>query len=123
MVVVTDLQEAESILHRRAASFDRASHVCLLFRTIMPKAQIALPTNDMWKHHRRIIGTAMTSKYLSLTTPRANEVVAQLVQLWKVQTERSGGRAFTGKTGLEGATLVSHERVLKRLLTAVGCYL
>lgn len=55
----------------------------------------------------------MTSKYLSLTTPRANHAVANLIALWKTKGLRLGkgddapGRCFEAQQDLEWATLVS----------------
>ncbi len=102
--MVSDYAEIESIITKRVKQFDRASNTIDIFRTILPKGQIALPTNEMWKHHRRIIGTAMTSKYLSLTTPRANETVKQLVGLWNVKSEQSQ-LPFGASKDFEGATM------------------
>ncbi|ORY21756.1 cytochrome P450 [Naematelia encephala] len=105
MVVVTDYQSIDNILTKQTQHCDRDSHTIKAFRTILPRALISLPTNDMWKHHRRIIGTAMTSKYLSLTTPRANESVKELVNLWRRKASVCEGRAWAAEGDMESAAL------------------
>ncbi len=104
MVVVADYATIDHIVTRQTDSFDRAKHTSNVFRTIIPTGQISLQTNDMWKHHRRLIGTAMTSKYLSLTTPRANEAIGELIELWKVKSHATS-RAWAAEQDMESATM------------------
>ena len=106
-VCLTDYAETEYIL-TRCSTVDRGKQTIAIFRTILPKALLALPTQTMWKHHRRIIGPAMTSKYLSLTTPRANVAAQSLIRLWRAKGEKSAGRSWLAESDLESATMVSH---------------
>jgi cytochrome P450 len=78
-----------------------------MFRTILPTGQLSQRTNTMWKHHRRIIGPAMTSKYLSLTTPRANEAVRELIELFAAKAKVAEGKGFQAEVDMEGGTMVS----------------
>jgi cytochrome P450 len=91
MVVVTDYASAEHLLTKQHSLLERSQITLDIFKSILPTAQIGIKTNDMWKHHRRIIGTAMTSKYLSLTTPRANESIRHLIDLWREKQASAGG--------------------------------
>lgn len=119
MLVVSDFQTIETLLVKQHQSLDRDSRTMTLFGTILPQGQIALPTADKWKHHRRIIGPAMTSKYLSLTTPKANEAIGELVKLWRLKIAKAGGRAWVASLDIENATMVSRrERILRAKLDA-----
>jgi cytochrome P450 len=105
MVIVADDASAEHLTTKQSSSLERSSIIAKIFRSIIPTAQIVLPTNDMWKHHRRIIGTAMTSKYLSLSTPRANESIKHLIDLWKAKRATAGGRAWRAEEDLGSSTM------------------
>lgn len=102
MVLVSDYVSAITILNGQGNKFDRSSVLRKMFGSIIPTGQIALPIGSMWKHHRRIVGPAMTSKYLSLSTPRINTAIANLIALWTLKLERSNGRAW-----LAGEDIVS----------------
>jgi hypothetical protein len=106
MVVIADVPTIESILLRPIGTFDRSSDIINSFSKIIPRALLTLPTNDVYKHHRRVIGTAMSSKYLSRAAPRAWEGVKGLVELWKAKSERSDGRAWAVEMDMQGATMV-----------------
>jgi cytochrome P450 len=103
--VITDYASIEYLLTKQNHLLDRSANIRTLFGGILPTAQISLSTNDMWKHHRRIIGPAMTSKYLSLTTPRANESIKTLIDYWKIKQASCGGRTFKADVDLESATM------------------
>lgn len=118
MVVLVDFPTIEKVCTDHV-HFDRAKQTTDIFRTIAPTGLISLPTNDMWKHHRRIIGPAMTSKYLSLTTPRANEAVRDIIDLWKRKVGLAGGLAWHAEFDLENATLVRQ----KANELTIGCYM
>jgi hypothetical protein len=106
-VVVTDIPTIEHILLKQTKSLDRARQTTSIFQTLLPTGQIALPTNDQWKHHRRIVGPAMTSKYLSLATPVANQAVSDLIDYLKVKASVAGDHAFEVEKDLEAGTIVS----------------
>lgn len=101
-----DYQEMESILGSRSSEFDRDASTTALFRPLLPTGQIAQKTGNMWKHHRRIIGPAMTSKYLSLTTPRANESVRELIELFKAKAKIAGDRSFASEGDMSNSAMV-----------------
>jgi cytochrome P450 len=105
MVVITDYASIENLLTKHSHSLERSEFTGNLFQGILPKAQISLPTNEMWKHHRRIIGTSMTSKYLALTTPRANESIKKLIEYWRVKMAKAGKRVFQADQDMENATM------------------
>lgn len=123
-MIVTDYQETESILQVRHADFDRAEANARFFRQLLPTGQISQITGPMWKHHRRIIGPAMTSKHLSLTTPRANEAVMNLIELFKLKASKAGGRSFESEGDMTSATMVGPVVTDTRLQAeSAGCYL
>lgn len=102
---MTDHKAIEAILTKQAHSFDRAIITQKTFEVIMPKAHITIPTNETFKHHRRIIGPAMTSKYLALGVPKENVAIADLIQLWRGKMDRVGvDRAWPAGEDLAGLT-------------------
>ncbi|KAK4684370.1 hypothetical protein P7C73_g5809, partial [Tremellales sp. Uapishka_1] len=105
IVLVTDYQEISNLLLYRTAAIDRAEFTTKVFACIFPAALIGLPTNDVWRHHKRILGFAMTSKYLSLTTPKANEPIKDLIELWKLKAEKAGGRSWDAMKDMDAATM------------------
>lgn len=106
-MVVADIDTIESILLKPMGTFDRSSDITSTFGKIIPRALLTLQTNDVYKHHRRVIGTAMTSKYLARATPRAYESARELVELWRVKRDKSEGRAWAVEVDMQGATMVS----------------
>nr|XP_031860768.1 uncharacterized protein CI109_003812 [Kwoniella shandongensis]KAA5527840.1 hypothetical protein CI109_003812 [Kwoniella shandongensis] len=47
----------------------------------------------------------MTSKYLTLTMPKAYDSVGQLIELWKAKGDICGDRSWSAGSDLEGATM------------------
>jgi cytochrome P450 len=105
IVVITDYPSIENLMLKQHNHLDRSAATVALFEGILPTAQISLLSTPMWKHHRRIIGPAMSSKYLSLTTPRANESIKMLIEYWRIKQKSSGGKAWHATVDLEGATM------------------
>lgn len=91
-----------------------------MFTGTIPTALISLPTNDTWKRHRRIVGTAMTSKYLSLTTPRANEPIKEVIELWRLKGETD--MEFEAHQDLSNGTMVSSSEKEKKLMSGCDMY-
>jgi cytochrome P450 len=110
-LLLTDLQAIETIFVKQHNVWDRANETIRKFRTILPFGQLSLPTDAMWKHHRRIMGPAMTSKYLSQMTPLANDVAKELVDMFKAKAQVAGDRGFRPEADIEGATMVSYSTV------------
>lgn len=107
-VVLADLPEIESILLRPTGTFDRSIDTIRVFKHILPSALLSLRTDETYKHHRRVIGPAMTSKYLSMTAPKAAQAAKSLVDYWKVKVGKSKGKAFAAETDMESATMVGN---------------
>ncbi|WVQ98298.1 hypothetical protein IAU59_005421 [Kwoniella sp. CBS 9459] len=105
MVIITDYQEVESLLLRRHSSLDRSSETMNLFRTILPQALLTLKTGDKWRHHRKVIGPAMTVKYLSLTMPNVTRTADLLIDLWRLKSKVAGERTWDAEKDLESATM------------------
>lgn len=105
-MIIADVSEIESILLRPMGTFDRSSDIINSFSKIIPSALLTLLTNDVYKHHRRVIGTAMTSKYLSRAAPRAWKGVRGLVELWRMKREKADGRGWAVEGDMQGATMV-----------------
>ncbi|WVF69549.1 hypothetical protein IAT40_004327 [Kwoniella sp. CBS 6097] len=105
MVIITDYQEVESLLLRRHSSLDRSNETMNLFRTILPQALLTMKTGDTWRHHRKIIGPAMTTKYLSLTMPNVTRTADLLIELWCMKGQHAAGRTWEAEMDLESATM------------------
>nr|XP_019046906.1 hypothetical protein I302_03510 [Kwoniella bestiolae CBS 10118]OCF25836.1 hypothetical protein I302_03510 [Kwoniella bestiolae CBS 10118] len=105
MVIITDYQEIESLLLRRHSSLDRSSQTTSLFKTILPRALLTLQTGDVWRKHRKGIGTAMTPRFLALTMSNITKSAQNLVELWNRKGELSGGRSWEAEVDLESAMM------------------
>lgn len=105
-IVLADLPTIEHVLVKQHDTVVRARQTTDIFAGLVPTGQISLPTGDMWKHHRRIVGPAMTSKYLGLATPLANEAVMDMVQYLKAKIIAADGRAWSIEKDFEAGTMV-----------------
>ncbi|OCF44809.1 hypothetical protein I317_01298 [Kwoniella heveanensis CBS 569] len=76
-----------------------------LFRTILPQALLTMKTGERWRHHRKIIGPAMTTKYLRLAMPNINPTADLLIEFWECKGRLASGRAWEGEIDLESATM------------------
>ncbi|KAL7419102.1 hypothetical protein Q5752_005938 [Cryptotrichosporon argae] len=102
-IILNDADEIESLLVRRHATLDRSPTTMGPFAHVIPTGMLSLPTGPQWKHHRRIIGPAMTTRHLALTAPRANDAVGKLVELWRAKMAKA--QVWEAEKDLEGATL------------------
>lgn len=107
--MLSDLSTIEHILLKQTKNIDRANITINVFKWMTPTGQIALPTNDMWKHHRRIVGPAMTSKYLSLSTPLATRCTDKFVKYIATKAQFTQGRPFEIEEDFRAVTMVSLE--------------
>ncbi|OCF71108.1 hypothetical protein I204_08344 [Kwoniella mangroviensis CBS 8886] len=105
MVIITDYMEMESLLLRRHQSLDRSSQTTSLFKTILPRALLTLKTGEVWRHHRRAMGSAMTPRFLALTMPNITRSAQNLVRLWEKKIHMSRGRIWQAEKDLESATM------------------
>ncbi|WWD00852.1 hypothetical protein V866_007790 [Kwoniella sp. B9012] len=105
MVIITDYMEMESLLLRRHQSLDRSSQTTSLFRTILPRALLTLRSGQVWRHHRRAMGNAMTPRFLALTMPNITRSAQNLVELWRKKNDLSRGRSWQAEKDLESATM------------------
>lgn len=104
--MVADIPTIESILLHPTGTFDRSADIRKTFGQIIPRALLTLPTNETYKHHRRVIGTAMSSKYLARAVPRAHDSAKELVELWKTKRGVAGGRGWAVELDMQAATMV-----------------
>lgn len=105
--MLSDYPTIEHILLKQTKNIDRANITINVFKWMTPTGQIALPTNDMWKHHRRIVGPAMTSKYLSLSTPLATRCTDKFVKYIGTKVQFAQGRPFEIEEDFRAVTMVS----------------
>ncbi|KAL7414525.1 cytochrome P450 [Mrakia frigida] len=90
IVVLSDLKEVEDILGRRSGEFDRARTTSKIFSCMARYGMLALPTNEMWRHHVRLFGPAMSNQNLRLVTPSMTDIISQLITLWDIKSKHLG---------------------------------
>ncbi|EGO03072.1 hypothetical protein SERLA73DRAFT_176590 [Serpula lacrymans var. lacrymans S7.3] len=93
-IVLSDIQEIEDILLRRAKEFDRSDDMVNRFHGFLPHGQIALKTDAEFKVHRRFLTPAMTQKYLSAMTPGMSWNARELYRFWDSKRGYLNNEAF-----------------------------
>ena len=58
-VVITDFRESQDIMTRRTREFDRSAFFGDLLYALGPSNQVHMPTGDVWRAHRRLMGDTM----------------------------------------------------------------
>ncbi|CAD6585065.1 MAG: hypothetical protein TREMPRED_004040 [Tremellales sp. Tagirdzhanova-0007] len=66
---------------------------------------LVLPNGPMWKHHRRIMGPAMTNRFLGKSAGQINQSIVELVSLWESKTNLAMGKAFDANADMENASM------------------
>ncbi|KAG8951534.1 hypothetical protein FRC03_012498 [Tulasnella sp. 419] len=98
MVVLSDAQEMEDIfLRSRSKHLECGTRVMNIVKGITPKAQIALTMDDLWKKHRRLGTSVMSTQFLRRVTPRVADGAVTLVNYWKEKmtvVHERGGSCF-----------------------------
>jgi cytochrome P450 len=108
MVVVNDYATNMTILN--SPHFDRSRVTGQVFDNIVPTGQIAIPSNDMWKRHRRAMAPAMSAKSLEMMTPRVLSTVRELVELCEAKRLKADGRPWEIADDFVSAAMVSWSR-------------
>lgn len=103
---LNDYSTAIAVSQDRSGTFDTIQLVSDYLRQIVPTGMITLHTDEVWKHHRRIMGPAMTSRYLSKSTGKMNDSVRDLVSLWTRKADLAHGKAFSASHDMENAAMV-----------------
>ncbi|KAG8773704.1 hypothetical protein FRC12_002365 [Ceratobasidium sp. 428] len=106
LVIVGDKEEVERLL-LRTKSTEQSTWTRETFGTAIPRGQLALPANDMWKRHRQLAGPSMSRRYLQHMSVRASVAAGSLVRLWTRKVELVGEKVFSADNDLKLAVLVS----------------
>ncbi|KAH7339906.1 cytochrome P450 [Rhizoctonia solani] len=104
IVVISDRKEMERLLVSGKCT-DQSKRTNEIFATVVPTGQIALPTNETWKRHRRLTGPSMSRRYLERMSGRIAAGASDLVKLWKAKSETIGSGAFDADLDLQLATM------------------
>ncbi|CAE6523753.1 unnamed protein product [Rhizoctonia solani] len=104
MVIVSDIRETERILIEGKIT-DQHKRMNQVFETVIPNSQIALPTNETWKRHRRLTGPSMSRRYLERMSVRIVAGANNLVRLWSAKVDMAGSCAFEAGLDVQLATM------------------
>ncbi|KAG8768913.1 hypothetical protein FRC12_005280 [Ceratobasidium sp. 428] len=104
LVIVGDKEEVERLL-LRTKSTEQSTWTRETFGTAIPRGQLALPANDMWKRHRQLAGPSMSRRYLQHMSVRASVAAGSLVRLWTRKVELVGEKVFSADNDLKLAVL------------------
>ncbi|CUA66567.1 Cytochrome P450 86A1 [Rhizoctonia solani] len=118
IVVISDRKEMERLLLGGKCT-DQSKRTNEIFATVVPTGQIALPTNETWKRHRRLTGPSMSRRYLERMSGRIAAGANDLVRLWKAKSEIVGSGAFDAELDLQLATMDAIVNIT--LGTLLGC--
>jgi hypothetical protein len=95
VLVLSDFRESQDILIRRK-EFDRAPTTSDIFRTIAPDHHISLPTNGVWKAHRKLLQDLMSPNFLhGVAGPSVYANAINLVKLLELKSDIANGRPFS----------------------------
>lgn len=105
-VVVHDPREANDIMTRRIKEFDRSNFFGQIFKTLLPKTHVHLPTGDEWHAHRRLVSDTMSPTFLNqVAGPQMWDTMRSMVDLWREKARLAEGRPFTAATDVHNTTL------------------
>ncbi|KAG9082051.1 hypothetical protein FS749_007147 [Ceratobasidium sp. UAMH 11750] len=104
MILVAERAEIERVV-LRGKNTDQLRRTNEIFATIIPTAQISLPTNETWKRHRRLTGPSMSRRYLGRMSVRSLAEANNLVHLWSRKIALAGKKTFEADTDLQLASL------------------
>ncbi|KAH6645266.1 cytochrome P450 [Truncatella angustata] len=105
MVILSDFRESQDILMRRK-EFDRSNFMEELFQGVAPEHHIMMPTNDVWKAHRRLLQDLMSPPFLNhVAGPVLHANVLELIKLWRMKADIAGNRPFSATDDIYDAAL------------------
>ncbi|KAF8597485.1 cytochrome P450 [Ceratobasidium sp. AG-I] len=104
VVVLSDYAEVERILVH-SKNVEQSDKIHQTFGTVVPMGQIALPTNETWKRHRRVTGPSMSNRYLERMSARIITGASNLARLWSAKLDLVGAAAFDADLDLQLATM------------------
>ncbi|KAF8694404.1 Cytochrome P450, partial [Rhizoctonia solani] len=84
---------------------DQSKRANEIFATVVPTGQVALPTNETWKRHRRLTGPSMSRRYLERMSGRIASAANDLARLWDAKIRVVGSAAFDADSDLQLATM------------------
>ena len=107
-VFITDPQEAQDILLRRAKDFDRSQFFEDVFGGTVPYNHVIQPTNDNFRHGRRLLADTMAAPFLNrIAAPLLHKHALNLMELWRVKKDVAAGHAFWAADDIAKAALDS----------------
>ncbi|KAF8597484.1 cytochrome P450 [Ceratobasidium sp. AG-I] len=104
MLVLSDHVEVERILVH-GKNTEQSTRTIQAFAAVVPMGQIALPTNEAWKRHRRLTGPSMSKRYLERMSTRIITGASNLTRLWGAKLDLAGAGAFDADLDLQLATM------------------
>ena len=82
---------AHDIMFRRTSEFDRSPVFSNTFNAYLPHALPTIPTNDLYKHQRRIWSDTMSPSFLhNVNAPRMHTSFVKLLDLWTKKIQIAG---------------------------------
>ncbi|KAG8751990.1 hypothetical protein FRC12_012167 [Ceratobasidium sp. 428] len=106
MLLLADPTEAERVIVQ-GKNVEMIKFVNIIYSRLMPTGQISLPTNDMWRRHRNVLGPSMHQQYLSRMASHVATAANDLVNLWQTKQRIAKEKAFDAKIDLKLAMMDS----------------
>ena len=104
MVFITDWRESQDILMRRK-EFDRSKLFGDIFRGLIPKSFVIMPTNDTFRHQRRLLANTMSPAFLhQVAAPSIYNAALDLIELWRLKIKLAGSHPFLAISDIHHVT-------------------
>ncbi|QRV79699.1 cytochrome P450 family protein [Ceratobasidium sp. AG-Ba] len=104
MLIVADPAEVDRIIVK-GKNIEAIRFARIIYGRITPTGQIALPTDVMWKIHRRMFGPMLNQEYLSRMVNRISASATSLVELRNAKLKLANGKAFSAELDIKLAML------------------
>ena len=100
MVFIADWRESQDILVRRT-EFDRSKFFGEILLGLLPKAFISMPTNDTFRHQRRLLANTMSPAFLhQVAAPRVHDAALDLMELWHLKLKLAENHPFSAPSDI-----------------------
>ena len=100
MVFIADWRESQDILTRRM-EFDRSDFFGDVLLGLLPKAFICMPTNDTFRHQRRLLANTMSPAFLDqVAAPKIYNAALDLIELWRLKIKLVGNHPFLASSDI-----------------------
>ncbi|KAF8752778.1 Cytochrome P450 [Rhizoctonia solani] len=104
LIIISNIKETERLLIKNKTT-ELSKRVNQGFEFVMPEGQISMPTNEVWRKHRRIAGPSMSRRYLERMLGRIDASANNLVKFWRAKADITGSHCFEADLDIHLASM------------------